>query len=221
MDYIKELKMPILQDKEKKAIEKEFSSLSGPVTLVNFTRELECRYCNDTSSLVKELSGLSDKLSAEVYNVATDKEAAAKYKVDKVPATIFVNGEDRGLRFYGIPSGYEFVTVLETVKMISKDNSGLSKETKEFLHSLKKSVHLQVFVTPTCPYCPRAVLAAFKLAYESPLITADAIEATEFPELARKYGVQGVPRTIINDAIDVEGAVPEHMLLDAIKEAVA
>ncbi len=213
--------MPILQDKEKKAIEKEFSSLSGPVTLVNFTRELECRYCNDTSSLVKELSGLSDKLSAEVYNVATDKEAAAKYKVDKVPATIFVNGEDRGLRFYGIPSGYEFVTVLETVKMISKDNSGLSQETKEFLQNLKKPVHLQVFVTPTCPYCPRAVLAAFKLAYESPLVTADAIEATEFPELARKYGVQGVPRTVINDTIDVEGAVPEHILLDAIKEAVA
>ncbi|HBZ01937.1 MAG TPA: glutaredoxin, partial [candidate division Zixibacteria bacterium] len=151
----------------------------------------------------------------------TDKEAAAKYKVDRVPATIFVNGEDRGLRFYGVPSGYEFVTVLETVKMISQNNSGLSKETKEFLGNLKKPVHLQVFVTPACPYCPRAVLAAFKMAYESPLVTADAIEATEFPELAMKYGVQGVPRTVINDTLDVEGAVPEQMLLDAIKEAIA
>jgi glutaredoxin-like protein len=213
--------MPVLQDKDKKAIAKEFSSLSGPVTLVNFTREIECRFCQDTTSLVKELSDLSDKLTTEVYDVTTDKEAAAKYKVDRVPATIFVNGEDRGLRFYGVPSGYEFVTILETVKMISKDNSGLSKETKEFLQNLKKPVHLQVFVTPTCPYCPRAVLAAFKMAYESPLVTADAIEATEFPELAMKYGVQGVPRTVINDIIDVEGAVPEHMLLDAIKEAVA
>jgi glutaredoxin-like protein len=213
--------MPVLQDKDKKAIVKEFSSLSGPVTLVNFTREIECRFCHDTTSLVKELSDLSDKLTTEVYNVSTDKEAAAKYKVDRVPATIFVNGEDRGLRFYGVPSGYEFVTILETVKMISKDNSGLSKETKEFLQNLKKPVHLQIFVTPTCPYCPRAVLAAFKMAYESPLVTADAIEATEFPELAMKYGVQGVPRTVINDTIDVEGAVPEQMLLDAIKEAIA
>jgi glutaredoxin-like protein len=213
--------MPVLQDKDKKAIAKEFSSLSGPVTLVNFTKELECRYCQDTTSLVKELSDLSDKLTAEVYNVSTDKEAVTKYEVDRVPATIFVNGEDRGLRFYGVPSGYEFVTILETVKMISKDNSGLSKESKEFLSSLTKPVHLQVFVTPTCPYCPRAVLAAFKMAYESPLVTADAIEATEFPELAMKYGVQGVPRTVINDTLDVEGAVPEHMLLDAIMEAVA
>ncbi len=213
--------MPILQDKDRKAITKEFSSLVAPVKLVNFTRELECRYCHETTSLVKEISELSDKLSAEVYNLATDKEAVQEYKVDKVPATIFVNGADRGLRFYGVPSGYEFLTVLDTVKMISNDNSGLSNETKTFLKELKKPVHLQVFVTPTCPYCPRAVNLAFRLAYESPLITADAIEATEFPELAMKYGVQGVPRTVINDTLDVEGAVPEHMLIDAIKEAVS
>ncbi len=213
--------MPILQDKDRKAISKEFSSLNGPVKLVNFTRELECRYCRETTSLMQEISELSDKVSAEVYNLATDKDAVQEYKVDKVPATIFVNGADRGLRFYGVPSGYEFVTVLDTVKMISNDNSGLSNETKTFLKELKKPVHLQVFVTPTCPYCPRAVTLAFRLAYESPLITADAIEATEFPELAMKYGVQGVPRTVINDTLDVEGAVPEHMLIDAIKEAVS
>jgi glutaredoxin-like protein len=213
--------MPILQDRDKKAITKEFSSLSGNVKLINFTQELECQYCKETTSLVREISELSDKLSAEVYNYITDKDASVQYKVDKVPATIFVNGKDRGLKFYGIPSGYEFITVLETVKMLSKDNSGLSKETKEFLQGLKKPVHLQVFVTPTCPYCPRAVNLAFKLAYESPLVTADAIEATEFPHLAMKYGVQGVPRTVINDAVDVEGAVPENMILDAIREAVA
>jgi glutaredoxin-like protein len=213
--------MPILQDRDKKAIQKEFSSLSGNVRLINFTQELECQYCKETTSLVKEISELSDKLSAEVYNYITDKDATVQYKVDKVPATIFVNGEDRGLRFYGIPSGYEFVTVLETVKMLSNDKSGLSQEAKNFLKELKKPVHLQVFVTPTCPYCPRAVNLAFKLAYESPLVTADAIEATEFPQLAMKYGVQGVPRTVINDTLDVEGAVPENMLLDAIREAVA
>jgi glutaredoxin-like protein len=213
--------MPILQDKDKKAIQKEFSSLSGQVKLINFTQEMECQYCRETTTLVREIAELSDKLTSEVFNYVTDKEATEKYKVDKIPATLFIDGEDRGIRFYGVPSGYEFVTILETVKMLSKKESGLSPETKNFLNNLKKPVHLQVFVTPTCPYCPRAVLAAFKMAYESPLVTADAIEATEFPHLAIKYGVQGVPRTVINDKIDVEGAVPEQMLLDAIKEAVA
>lgn len=213
--------MTLLKDGDKKIIQKEFSGLSEPVTLINFTKDTGCHYCKDTSTLIQELSELSDKISAEVYDINSDKEAAAKYKVDKVPATIFVNGEDRGLKFYGIPSGYEFVTLLETVKMISNDKSGLSKETMDFLKDLKKPVHLQVFVTPTCPYCPKAVNLAFKMAYESPYVTADAIEATEFPQLAMKYGVQGVPRTVINDSLDVEGAVPEHMLLDAIRQAVA
>ena len=121
--------MALLQDKDKKAIKKELSSLTGPVKLINFTQELECQYCRETTLIMQEISGLSDKLSAEVYNFITDKEATEKYKVDKIPATIFANGEDRGLRFYGVPSGYEFITVLETVKMISKDNSGLTLET--------------------------------------------------------------------------------------------
>jgi glutaredoxin-like protein len=213
--------MTILKEEDRKAIKKELSSLDGPVKLINFTQELECQFCRETTSLVREISELSDKLSTEVFNFITDKEATEKYKIDKIPATIFTNGEDKGLRFYGVPSGYEFVTVLETVKMLSTDKSGLSQETRDFLKDLTKPVHLQVFVTPTCPYCPRAVNLAFKLAYDSPLVTADAIEANEFPHLAMKYGVQGVPRTVINDTLDVEGAVPKHVLLDAIKQAVA
>jgi len=70
-----------------------------------------------------------------------------------------------------------------------------------------------VYVTPTCPYCPRAVLLAHKLALASDLVTADMVEATEFPHLANKYHVYGVPRTVINEVIHIEGAVPEGALL--------
>jgi glutaredoxin-like protein len=132
-----------------------------------------------------------------------------------------MNGEDRGLKYYGVPSGYEFITFLEAVKTISADNSGLSATTKDFLKTLTKPVHLQVFVTPTCPHCPRAAIIALKMAYESPMVTADIIEAIEFPQLAMKYGVQGVPKTVINDNIDLEGGVPEQMFVDAIKEAIS
>lgn len=68
-------------------------------------------------------------------------------------------------------------------------------------------------MTPTCPYCPRAVLLAHKMAVASDLVTADAIDATEFPELADRYHVHGVPRTVVNDTVRVEGAVPEAMLM--------
>jgi glutaredoxin len=79
---------------------------------------------------------------------------------------------------------------------------------------------MQVFVTPTCPYCPQAVLLAHKMALESDLVTADMVEATEFPHLSMKYSVMGVPRTVINETVHMEGAAPEPLLLAKVQEAV-
>jgi predicted DsbA family dithiol-disulfide isomerase len=77
-------------------------------------------------------------------------------------------------------------------------------------------VQIQVFVTPTCPYCPRAVILAHALAMASEHVTAAMVEATEFPQLANRYQVYGVPRTVINDVIHVEGAVPESALIQKL-----
>ena len=82
--------------------------------------------------------------------------------------------------------------------------------------ALRDPVHIQVFVTPTCPYCPCAVVLAHKLAMASELVTADMVEATEFPHLANKYHVHGVPRTVVNETIHIEGAVPEAALMSEI-----
>jgi predicted DsbA family dithiol-disulfide isomerase len=53
---------------------------------------------------------------------------------------------------------------------------------------------------------------------ENEWITADMVEATEFPHLANKYEVYGVPRTVINETIHVEGAVPEPMLVKELMQ---
>ena len=58
------------------------------------------------------------------------------------------------------------------------------------------------------------------MAIEFPNVTADIIEANEFPDLSRAYGVTGVPKTIINDKVEFVGAVPEAHFLSAIKQAV-
>jgi glutaredoxin len=89
----------------------------------------------------------------------------------------------------------------------------LQPATHQFLERLTAPLHLQVFVTPSCPYCPRAVVLAHRLAYASPYVTADAVEVTEFPDLRDRYHVMGVPRTVIDGVVSVEGAVPEGMLL--------
>jgi glutaredoxin-like protein len=140
--------MALLKDSDKDAIRQQFEQLTGDVKLINFTQELECQYCRETSQIVKEVSQLSDKITAETYNFVSDKEIAEKFNIDKIPATVVMGEEDKGIRFYGIPSGYEFSSLLESIKMVSTGDSGLGKMSKEILGELKEPVHLQIFVTP-------------------------------------------------------------------------
>ena len=99
--------------------------------------------------MLEELAALSDKLSLEVYDFLLDKEKVAEYGVDKVPATVVCNGKDYGIRYYGMPAGYEFSTVLDAILDVSRGDSGLGAESKARLAQLGQPVHLEVFVTPT------------------------------------------------------------------------
>jgi len=216
--------MALLKEEDRQHLIKEFEALKNPVKLLMFTQELECEYCRETRMIAEEIAELSDSISVEVYNFVTDKEVAEQYGIDKIPAIAVLQGGDRpndyGIRYFGIPSGYEFSSLIEDVMMVSQGESGLSEATKTQVAELTEPVHLQVFVTPTCPYCTRAVRLAHQLALESDLIRADMVEAIEFPHLSAKYQVQGVPRTVINETVHIEGAVPEPMLMTKFKEAV-
>ncbi|MBW7883376.1 MAG: thioredoxin family protein [Caldilineaceae bacterium] len=198
-----------------------FADLATPVKLVLFTQgeggALECAMCAETRQLLDEVAALSDKLTVEVRDFVQDKEVAETYGIDKIPAVAVVREgdepQDYGVRLYGIPSGYEFGTLIEDIRMVSSGEHGLTDKTLQELAKLSAPVNIQVFVTPTCPYCPRAVLLAHKLAMASAYVTASMVEATEFPHLSNRYQVYGVPRTVINEVIHVEGAVPESMLI--------
>lgn len=212
--------MGLLKEKDKEFIKKEFLRLRSDVTLIVFTQELECEYCRETRELVEEISALSDKIKPEVYDFAVDKEKIEEYGIDKIPAIVVKGVRDYGIRFYGIPAGYEFTTLIEDIIDVSNGESGLLNQTKEKISTIDKPVHIQVFVTPTCPYCPTAVRTAHKMAIENPLIRADMIEVIEFPHLAHKYGVMGVPKVVINDKISFEGALPEPHFLQHVLLAI-
>jgi glutaredoxin-like protein len=216
----------LISDKDAEYLRGEFeANLVNPVKLVVFTQEFECQFCAETRQIAEEIAGLSDKISTEVYDFVADQDTAELYSVDKIPAIVVLrveDGTDRdyGIRFYGIPSGYEFTSVIEDIVDVSKGDSGLQPNSRQAVAELTEPVHFQVFVTPTCPYCPQAVRVAHKFALESDLVTADMVEAIEFPHLANKYNVYGVPRTIINESVHQEGAAPEPMMLAKLLEAV-
>lgn len=201
---------------------KEYLSvLTGKVTLVVFTQETECMYCEQNRELAQDVAALSDLIELEVYDFVKDKDTADRYGIDKIPAIAVVSESgDHGVCFFGIPSGYEFTSLLEAVRIVSTQDHGLSPETVKKLEGIDRDVHIQVFVTPTCPYCPRSVVLAHKLALASDYIRADMVESMEFPHLANKYSVMGVPRSVFNEKDFIEGAVPEKLYVDKIMEIV-
>jgi glutaredoxin-like protein len=217
--------MGLISDKDAEVLRREFEArLANPVRLLMFTQTLECQFCKEARQIVEEVASLSDRITAEIHNFVLDKAVADLYAVDKIPAIAIMRVEDGqskdyGIRFYGMPSGYEFASLIEDIIDVSVGQTGLKAKTKEKLAAIKEPVHLQVFVTPTCPYCPQAVRLAHQFAIENEFIRADMIEAIEFPHLANKYGVRGVPQTVINESVHQEGAVPEPMMLARLLEA--
>lgn len=194
--------------------------MKGDVRLVFFTQEMECAFCKETGQIAQLLSALSGKIKPEVYDFVKDAERAKEFQVDKIPALAPIGGKDFGIRFYGMPSGYEFMSLVDAIVDASAGTTNLTEKTKAIVRTIAQPVHIQVFVTPTCPYCPRAVRLAHQLAVESDYVRADMVESVEFPQLAQRYSVMGVPKIVINERMEFVGVLPEdhfveHLLLAA------
>jgi glutaredoxin-like protein len=141
--------MPLIDERDQAEIRKILGAMKNRVKLVNFTQTFECETSHDTRQLLEELAPLSDKLELETHNFITDKEKVEPFHIDKIPAIALVGDKDRGIRYYGIPAGFEFASLLEDLIMVSNGDSGLQPRTREKLATLTKPVHLQVMVTPT------------------------------------------------------------------------
>lgn len=215
--------MGMLKDEDKKYIREQLDAkLKGPVKILLFSQKLECEYCQPTEEILTELSELSDKITLDVRNLQIDSDDAKQFGVDKVPAIILLGEQDKdyGIRFFGIPSGYEFSTLLADIIEVSVGESDLPDELKQKISAISSPVDIKVFVTPTCPYCAGAVRTAHKIAMANPrYIKAQMIESVEFPHLANKYAVYGVPKTIINEKVQFEGAMPEAAVVEQVLSA--
>lgn len=174
-----------------------------------------------TLALLNEVAALSDKLSVREERLASEEARALGLTLAPTILLREKGSERSNIRFLGLPGGYEFATLIEALLMLGNAQSGLAEPEAAKLGQLAAPVQLRVFVTPTCPYCPRAVLSAYKLAFHAPQIVAEGIEATEFPRLAERYRVGGVPDTFIHgeQAQHLLGAQPDHVLVEAVLAA--
>ncbi len=214
--------MAIISEKDAADLQAFFKEvLKDPVKMV-FFKSISCQLCDDEEQLLKEVAELSDLVELEIKDLDADQDEAKSYKVENAPGLVFLNkdGDFTGVMYTGAPFGYEFTSVIESIKMISTGDTGLDEKVREEVKAVDQETHIKVFVTPSCPYCPRAVIIAHQFALENPNIIGEMIEAQEFMEMSQLYAVSAVPKIIINERIEFEGALPAKHFLEYLKEAV-
>ena len=219
--------MAFLKEKDKEFLRQKFASeFDKDVELLFFKKSLDCEYCEDEENLLRELAETSDKIHLTIKNIVLDKSEAENYSIVDAPALAILRREngkvkDFGVRFYGIPAGYEFSALIESITLVSQGKAGVPSDIEDKLKNLDKDITILVFVTPTCPYCPRAVLTSHKFAIASDKIRGYMVEAMEFPQWADRYFVHAVPKIVINDVVEFEGAYPEPFFAEKVLEAAA
>ena len=222
--------------KDQETIREKFAQeLLGQVKIDFFTEretglavpgKQPCVYCKPAREMLQELAGLSDSISLRVHYLEDSPQEAHTFAVTRVPA-IILRGPSRGpgqggasprpyYTFYGMPGGMEFPSFLETIADVSRGEVLLTEDSVRALSDINEEITVRVFVTPTCPYCPAMVRLAYQMAMVNPLIHAEGIEVSGFPDLGQRYGVQAVPLTVINDKIAVPGMLPEEQFVDLV-----
>jgi len=200
----------MLSEKDRKDIEKILSEVNEKVTVM-FFRDKE----NQFESILDELPKINNKVIVEKY--FSNSEESKKLNLEFFPSIIFK--EKQNVRFIGLPLGYEFSVFLMDILSISNNKIDLSLDAAKKISKVDKKVNIKVFVTPLCPYCPKAVYIAHQFALLNNNIVSEMIESTEFPELAEKYEVYAVPKIVINDKVEFEGAVPDNFFANKVLEA--
>lgn len=212
--------MPLLSEPDRQTVRSHLAPISHHVTLLFFTQTFDApETVLIAKQVIDEVASLNDQVSVEEVNLILDKDRAAEFGIDRVPAIALLrDGEDTRIRFLGAPAGYEFTSLVEAVLLAGTGESGLTPESQTLIaEHATEAIDIKVFVTPTCPHCPRAVTLAHRMAVASPHIRATCVEATENIDLAQKYRVTGVPKTIV-EGTDVEllGAVPEDAFVSTV-----
>lgn len=232
--------MPVFRPEDETQIRELLDALERPVDLLVAHGPEEAPplgagdldFGAETQRIVEALADLSERVSYRVEDepapaasggrdsrpgAGGSADGASSLRFERYPAVaVLPEGEDVGIRYYGLPWGYELGSLIGAVVEAGKRESSLAPESLEALAALDHDLAIDVFVTPTCPHCPPAVLMAYRVALASPRVRAAAIEATEFPQLADEMEVWSVPRIVVNRVPQWDGAVRERVFVERI-----
>lgn len=199
-----------LPEEARDRLQELFKGLEREVLVQVFTAPgLNDAYNEYVEKLLHDLQRINQRIRPEFHGL--ESEEARSNSITSSPV-LRIAPDRYDIRFTGAPVGEEGRSFLTSLLLASRGDSGLSETSRAILGHLDQPRKAQVFVTPTCPYCPGQVLNAFRCAIERPeLVCAECVEADEHPELSSKYNVGSVPHTVFNDGEHEQlGLLPEE-----------
>lgn len=205
----------ILPEETKKVLIDTFKELGEKVFLEVFTKDdKDDQFSVFTAELIRGISTLTDKIEAKFYK-PTD-ETTRNRNITRFP-TILINPDRYNIRYVGSPLGEEGRTLIMAIMVASNNGTILSDTALKRLYELKAPRHIQIFVSPTCPYCPQQALNAISAAIAVPgLITSEIIEMYENRDYIDRYHIVTVPFTVINDMPIGTGVKPPEIFVEEI-----
>lgn len=193
--------MSILSDKDRSYLQSVLKDLETPVKLTVFTNRegcgRSCRFCQETVQIMEELIGFSSKILAFFCDLGHLRDPIKEPLVYRTPCLILGNEIGVKVSFYGVPIGNHLMTLILSMRDLSKGSSGISDELKVPLLEIQGPTILRIFVTPACQFCPAAVRRAVQMAMENRNLQLEVIDAIQFPELASRFSVSKVPKIIV------------------------
>lgn len=208
----------MFSDSDRAALEKRFASLVEPITLLVVA---------DDGVLSKQLSELANALASTNQKIKVEALAAdggrnprmKELRIDHWPVLLPSRPDFARIRYYGVPAGYEIAPIVEGIVELSTSKTGLSPKAREALQTVRRKANIKLFVLPTCHFCPIVAKHAYRAAIESKNVQVDVIDSQMFPDLATRHAVMGVPKVILNDNLDITGAVEEMEFFGKLRDS--
>lgn len=211
----------MLSEADRASLERRFAQgMKEDITLLLFFDE-------GSSEIAKELIDLANTFSQMTPRIKVDIQPADGGKnprlrelhIEHWPCLVLVRGDFTRIRYYGIPAGYELPSLIDAIVELSSARTPLSPKAKSALATVRRRANIKVFILTTCQFCPTVARHAYRGAIESPRVTAEIIDSQMFPDLATRHTVMGVPKIILNDNLDITGAITDVEFFDKLRDS--
>jgi alkyl hydroperoxide reductase subunit AhpF len=131
------------------SIAASLTELAGPVVVRYYTSDVESWYTRAERVLLEAIAGASPKIALEVHADRWDAAREAAVAIRRTPAIALAGAGDTGIRYYGMPDGYELDVFLGLVRAVAAGRPELRPASIARLRALAQPVHLEVLVSPT------------------------------------------------------------------------